>query len=387
MHMKEAQLIDTQYDDQINIADHIINGSIEIRSIEAFKEILKRFPDNWALLKMYAEMLQKKGLPEEALKTYANASKNSLEANKVLEAITYKILQWRIAKPEKLEAQKELTEIKKNIGEDTPLQIIFGNLSFQEIIAIFSQIEIVNYTAGKVIKKIGDIEDNLYFVVSGTLKDSFFLTIENDEKIYRKPTIYRTENDFFGDIYPFDRENKCKSYIESMEQVVLIRITRKKLFAICQKYQKIELALMDLFNIRSKIDVGDSHAKLRRSQRFQLMLSLNLIVYPKASSKKTINLNGFTSDISISGMCYILDDESYKLSLNNPTFSQTLQNAQVQINLSVESLSLTVKGRVAWKREVSFEGRKTLSLGISFETLSPKIKGMLISLFNGLKNM
>ena len=45
---------------------------------------------------MYAEMLQKKGLPEEALKTYANASKNSLEANKVLEAITFKILQWRI---------------------------------------------------------------------------------------------------------------------------------------------------------------------------------------------------------------------------------------------------------------------------------------------------
>jgi CRP-like cAMP-binding protein len=385
--MKEAQLIDTQYDDQINIADHIINGSIEIRSIEAFKEILKRFPNNWALLKMYAEMLQKKGLPEDAVKTYANASKNSLEANKVLEAITFKILQWRIAKPEKLEAQKELAEIKKNIGEDTPLHIIFGNLSFQEIIAIFSQIEIENYTAGKVIKKIGDIEDNLYFVVSGTLKDSFFLTIENDEKIYRKPTIYRTENDFFGDIYPFDRENKCKSYIESMEQVVLIRITKKKLFAICQKYQKIELALMNLFNIRSKIDVGDPQAKLRRSQRFQLMLSLNLIVYPKASSNKTINLNGFTSDISISGMCYILDDESYKLSLNNPTFSQTLQNAQVQINLSVESLSLTVKGRVAWKREVSFEGRKTLSLGISFETLSPKIKGMLISLFNGLKNM
>ena len=79
--MKEAQLIETQYEDHINIADHIINGSIEIRSIEAFKEILKRFPNNGALLKMYAEMLQKQGLSEEAVRTYAKASKNSLAAN------------------------------------------------------------------------------------------------------------------------------------------------------------------------------------------------------------------------------------------------------------------------------------------------------------------
>ena len=384
--MKEAHLIRNQDDDHINIADHIINGSIEIRSVEAFKEILKRFPNNSALIKMYAEMLQKKGLPEEAVKTYAKAAKDSLKAKKILESIVFKLLQWRITTPDTLEAQKEIADLKKNMGQDTPIEIIFGELTFQEIIAIFARIEIEHYTAGNEIRKIGDIEEYLYFVVSGTLKDSIFLTIENEEKIYRKPTIYLTENDFFGDIFPFENENKCRSYIESMEQVVLIKISKKKLMAICQKYHRIELALMDLFNIRSEIDASDSPAKLRRSQRFQLTLSLKLIVYPRPSSKKTINLNGFTSDISISGMCYILDEESYKLSLNNPTFSQALQNAQVQINLSVESLSLNVKGRVAWKREVSFEGRKTLSLGISFEALSPKLKGMLISLFNGLKS-
>jgi len=387
MHTQKPQLINNQYDDQINIADHIINGSIEIHSIETFKGIIKRYPDNWVLLRIYADMLQKKGLNDTAAKSYAKASKHSLKANKILEFIVLKLLQWRISPPKKLEAQRVMAELKRNMDRGTPLETIFSKLSFQEMIAILSRFEIVHFPAGQVIKRLGDLEDNLYFVVSGTLRDSIFLTIENNEKIYRKPTLYLSENDFFGDIYPFEKENKCKSYIESMKQVVLIKISQTKLIQVCQKYPKIEFGLMDLFKIRTKVCKSDSPAKLRGSQRFQLTLNLNLMVYPKTSPRESINLNGLTSDISISGMCFILDEKSYNLSLNDAPFSDTIYDAKAQINLSVESLALNVAGIVAWSREISFEGRKTLALGIQFETLSPKWKGILIALFNGIKRI
>jgi hypothetical protein len=111
---------------------------------------------------------------------------------------------------------------------------------------------------------------------------------------------------------------------------------------------------------------------------------LNLVVNSKTSTKESIYLNGFTSDISIGGLRFNLDEQSYNLSLTNAAFSDTVGNANVQINISVEGMSLNFMGRVEWLREVSFEGRKTLALGIQFENLPPKLKGLLVALFNGL---
>ena len=384
MTAKKAQLANNQDNSQINIADHIISGAIEIRSIEAFKGILKRFPNNWNLLRMYADMLQKNGLVDEAVKSYEKAAKHSFEANKILEFIVLKLMQWRLSPPKKVDAKRVVVALKKNMGQEIPLKKIFDKLSFEEIIAILSRFEVVHISAGEVIRKIGDLDDSLYFVVSGTLRDSIFLAIENKEKIYRKPTIYLNENDFFGDIYPFDKENKFKSYVEAVEQTVLLKICKTKLTKLYQEYSAIEFGLMNLLKVRKNVKDGDSPAKLRRSQRFQLALGISLAVYPKASTEESIILNGFTRDISISGLSFIMDEESYRLSLNNSTFSDTIHKAEVQISLSAEGLTLNFKGRVAWWREVSFEGRKTFALGINFESLSPNLKGLLIALFNGM---
>jgi CRP-like cAMP-binding protein len=333
---------------------------------------------------MYTEMLQEKGFTDTAARSYAEASERSLKANKILEFLVFKVLQWRISPPEKLEAKRVLAEIKRNMGQELPLNKIFNKLSHQEIIAFLSRFAFVYMPAGQVLKKIGDMEDSLYFVVSGTLRDSIFVPIENNEKVYRKPIIFLTENDFFGNIYPFEEEKKFKSYIESMDQVVLIKISRMKLIQLCQKYPKIESGLINLYQIRKNIDANDLFVNLRRSQRFILKRRLNLVVNSKTSTKESIYLNGFTSDISIGGLRFNLDEESYNLSLSNPAFSDMVGKADVQINISDEGMSLNFQGRVVWLREVSFEGRKTLALGIQFENLPPKLKGLLIALFNGL---
>ncbi|NIV99306.1 cyclic nucleotide-binding domain-containing protein, partial [Candidatus Saccharibacteria bacterium] len=78
--------------------------------------------------------------------------------------------------------------------------------------------------AGKVVKEIGDPEDHLFFIVSGRLKDSIYLTLQNERKVFRKPTLTLSENDYFGDIYPFNKEQRSQSYIETLEPVELVKI-------------------------------------------------------------------------------------------------------------------------------------------------------------------
>jgi hypothetical protein len=45
-----------------SIPDHIIDGTIVIDSVEAFKSILKQFPDDAHLLKAYSDFLAKNNL-------------------------------------------------------------------------------------------------------------------------------------------------------------------------------------------------------------------------------------------------------------------------------------------------------------------------------------
>ena len=57
-----------------SIPDHIIDGSIVIDSVEAFKSILKQYPENAALLKAYSDFLTKSNLFDLAAKSYGEAS-------------------------------------------------------------------------------------------------------------------------------------------------------------------------------------------------------------------------------------------------------------------------------------------------------------------------
>ncbi len=123
-------------------------------------------------------------------------------------------------------------------------------------------------------KKVGDLEDSLNFVISGSLKDSLYDTIDSRDKVYREPVLYFDENDYFGDIYPFDRDKKSNSYIETKSQVELLRISKEKLRKICTKYPKIEHGLLNLLKVRSKESVDNSRAKLRDIRRIHLKLEL-----------------------------------------------------------------------------------------------------------------
>ena len=69
-----SQITDQKVPGDKSIPDHIIDGSIVIDSVEAFKSILKQYPENASLLKAYSDFLTKSNLFDLAAKSYGEAS-------------------------------------------------------------------------------------------------------------------------------------------------------------------------------------------------------------------------------------------------------------------------------------------------------------------------
>jgi hypothetical protein len=48
------------------------------------------------------------------------------------------------------------------------------------------------------------------------------------------------------------------------------------------------------------------------------------------------------------------------------------------------TLLLKMSGKIAWRREAVHNGAKVLAIGMQFDEMSPKIRGLLFALFNSL---
>ena len=184
-----------------NTIEHIIEGSIAINSIELMHEILDKFPDNPELVRIYADLLLKNKMHDAAAKAYNRAAILFLNNGKMLPAIVAKISQWHIEMPSDQNVKTFLTELDSYLNKKLPIGHFFSKFTIHELKALCSLFENVRLPANQVVKEIGDPEDHLFFIVSGRLKDSIYLTLQNQRKVFRKPTLELAENDFFGDFF------------------------------------------------------------------------------------------------------------------------------------------------------------------------------------------
>lgn len=347
-------------------------------------EILTKFPVRPDLVRIYADLLLKNRMSEAAAKAYSRAAKLYLDTGKILPAIVSKIAQWQVEMPSDQNVQSFLAELNGSNNETLPLGHFFSKLSIQELKAFCSLFENMRLPSGHVVKQIGDSEDHLFFIVSGQLKDSIYLTLQNQRKVYRKPTMILAENDFFGDIYPFNKEHRSLSYVETLEPVELVRIPKEKLMRICRKYPNIELGIIDLLSIRSLNDSADPSDEIRKETRHKFTLRLQLEIYPEHSPDRVIRLEGDSEDISIGGMSIIIDSTAAADSAAGSSLDKSIPNARINVCVLTHTLLLKISGRIIWRREVVCNGAKTLAIGMQFDEMSPKIRGLLFALFNSL---
>jgi CRP-like cAMP-binding protein len=385
--MSEPQTENTknQLIEDKSIPEHIIDGSIVIDSIEAFSSILKQFPDHPALLRKYADLLFRQELLDLAAKSYGEAARLYIDSGQMLQALVSKKQQWLIKPPSNKNIQRFLSALAQGNFRMTAPKMLFDKLSPKEMLALLSGFVRVRLFSGKLVQKAGDRGADLYFVVSGTLMDSIFPSLETKERVHRKPNIYLSEDDFFGEIYPFKKDQICQSDIKTVTQVELVKISRQKLMKLCREFPNIELALIDLFKIRLGPGASSASQMARKADRYQLPIKLNLELAPKDSSENPVIIDGYSSDISIGGICVVLNGKSDHMSNLLDSMSETTNNNQIRVSFPGETMELKVWGNIVWRHQIHFNGSKTLALGIQFEENSPKLRGMLFMFANTLE--
>lgn len=365
----------------ISVAEQIVDGSITISSIEEFKSILKIFPNDPALQKAYSTLLDKKRHAEAAAESYDKAAKLFIEAGKLLQAVDSKMLRWKIKPPTPQEAQLFYATLHQGNYYESPLKTFLHRLSYQELVAFVSKLIRLELSPGKMIKKAGDPENNLYFVVSGNLKETFFMPLrKGDDSLYRKRAALLTENQFFGDVYPLKEESRSTSYIETATRVELVRITKSNLIKICERYPNIEMGLIDLYNLRKKNDNGDVLPRVRKLGRHQLPFKINLHIFTDSNQQDPLIIEGYSRDVSIGGLCIILEGKYKSIA----AIHKNIKTARIEMSLPDEELVLKVSGDIVWSREFNWKKKKMVALGFRFKEMSPKLKGMFFMMADSM---
>jgi CRP-like cAMP-binding protein len=365
----------------ISIARHIVDGSITIDSVKEFRSILRIFPNDPALQRVYADLLVRKKTVAAAMASYRKAAILYIESGMMLQAIVCKILEWRLEAPTRLKARRFYQTLNGGKYHETPLNVFFNRLSFSEFAALASQMKRVRVTAGKMIKKIGEQEKFLYLIVAGSIKTTTLHPLAEGQEEPKKSKVYLTENDFFGDIYPFESDKISQSYVEATTATELIKISQTVLKRICKKFPNIELGIIDLLKARSNADDEEILRKVRQTDRQILPIKIDLQIYPGKSGDHPIVLDGYSRDVSIGGMCIVLDAGYAHV----PSMYRDIKNCRIQISMASEAMTISVLGKIVWSKEVVFEGEKSVALGIQYQNMTPKLCGLVVVFADLLK--
>ena len=276
----------------------------------------------------------------------------------------------------------DLARIKKAAYNETPVNAFFNKLKYQALVAILFPLVKIRLPAGRIVKKAGDEEKHLYFIVSGALRATNYQPVQaNGDTVYKKSAVHLSDNDFFGAVYPFEDKQLSKSYVESITQTELIKIPKINLMKVCVKHPQVEDLLIGLFGSQSGIEEKEDLRKDRIGDRQEIPLKVHLQIHPISNKEQPLSISGYSKDISIGGMCVVLNSEYRSIA----SFEDCIKDAAVQITLPAEELSLTVKGTVIWSRQINTGEEDTVALGMRFQEMSPKARGLLLGFANSLE--
>jgi CRP-like cAMP-binding protein len=357
-----------------SIVRNIIDGSLSIDSISEFESILKIFPNNPALQSVYADLLIKNNLIDAAAKAYRKAATLYIDSGMMLSAVLVKILEWRIFKPSSKQARPFYSILRKAAFDETPLNIFLNSLTYSEMAAVTIRMARVRLPEGRMIKKTGDVDNSLYFIAAGIVKAATFGPQSNEQGNSKDSTIYMSENEIFGDIFPLEEENVSQSDTETVTYVELGKITKPRLIEVCKKYPNVENALIKLFSDSSQSLRKTSIQEDRILDRQPLCIRMSLEIYRKGTDNYPLIFHGYSRDISVGGVGIVLNAEYHDIT----DIDEILKNSRIDVCFPSDAFSIKVPGTFVWSRKISFEGEKTLAVGMRFKEMTPKLRGMLL---------
>ncbi|MDJ0828848.1 MAG: cyclic nucleotide-binding domain-containing protein [Desulfobacterales bacterium] len=362
-----------QTENKRSIIKDIVDGSIRINSIKEFDSILNIFPDDPLLLRPYADLLARKKMPNAA-ETYRRTTQLFLDSGMVLQAVVSQIMEWRIAKPSQKKAWAFYSALHKTKSLRTPVHSFFARLTFPELIAVMIRLERFYLPAGQTVIKFGNVEDALYFIVSGSLGETTYHQLRRKDKDQRKTTIKLGINDYFGNIFPLGERKNSQSHVKTITNAELIKIRRISLLKISKKHPELDAVVKKLYQDRAEFIGHKSIPVPRQSFRHQVPCRVRLKIFPHQKNQQSVVFNAASKDISMGGVCVALDSRS----ANQIRFSLIGCNVRLQLSAPDQIVAISILGTIVWEKVISLDGKLTRALGIQFKEIPPKIRGFLV---------
>jgi hypothetical protein len=369
-------------DKQTSIVTRIIDGSITIDSVAELENLLKAFPNNPWLHRVFADLLKRDKSFYAAADEYGTAAGLFMKKNMTLQAIVSKILEWQILEPSNQDGKAFYLSLHRGGSKRTEVQNFFIKMRYPEIIAFMSELAPWHFPAGSMIKKFGDEENTLYFVLSGSLEETVYHRLKKGGKVQKKSTKNRGENDFFGDIYPFEKEKLSQSTVETITRVEFAKISKSSVMAICRKYPNVKLLVSGLYKTRWESGEEKFSWTVRRTVRHKLPTKVNLKIFKDELCKTPVHFDGFTENISLGGASVVLGS-NYETGHFDTLAGK---NVKLQIYLPIEFVNLSILGTTVWSKEVPLEGKTTAVVGIQFKDMSDADRRLLQGYRYGSEN-
>jgi len=370
------------------ILEHILDGSIVIDSVEVFGSVVKEFPEHPELLKLFADFLIAKGKGPSAVQHYSKASEIFFGQGRYLHAMVAKMLEWRLDRPSRETLLRFLSAVSVHPHDENSVNRFLQSLLPTELMALFSQFSCHRFSSGKTIRNIGEPETHLWFVLAGELKESYYQLIGhkpkfNKQRLQRRACRLLGQNHVFGDVFPFTEICISQGVIETTTYTEVIAISRRRLIQVCQKFPKVELGIMKLLQIRSETGADSPSGRVRRGERYGLQVNMTVEIHPTGAPGPAVVLNGSAHDLSISGVSFIPETNGAGPPDKLASMVKNLDHQRVRVAISSEALTMSIPGQIVRKRETMVNGSRTLSLGIQFDEVSPRVKGTFLAFAEG----
>ncbi len=353
---------------QSSIVKRIVEGSVTLDSVEDFKNIIEIFPDDPGVYRAYGDFLTQDKSFDVAIIAYRKACQLFIDLGMMLQAVVAKILEWRIVRPSHQEARNFHSTLKAAKLQESPLHKFIAQMTYSEMIAFVAKLVRLRFPAGDVVKSFGTIEDNVYFIVSGALKETTYRSIEEKEKGVKRSVDDLVENQFFGNIYPFEHNKQSESDVETITRVELVKISKNRLRRICNKYPNVELLVKALYEEQALSAEKESSPAVRKTIRHQLPTKVRIKIFPKEVEKSPLVFDGFTEDISLGGTCLVLS-ASYRI--DSPA-ELVGKNVKLEMSLPRVEENISILGTVAWGKKISHEGKTSSVVGIQFGEMNDR---------------
>jgi CRP-like cAMP-binding protein len=274
-------------------------------------------------------------------------------------------MEWHISGSSRRECRDLYTAIRE-VRSETPLNDFFCHMAYPELLAVVTHLEPLHLPPGTVVKNPGDVEEFLYFIVSGTVTETSRLTTGEGREIRREFSANSAEMNYFGDVYPLDEQKQFPSMIETVHNTELLKISKSQLMDLCEEHPKIEILLMRLAKAHRLLTEKRVSQKDRNAVRYHLQAQVDMKIFKSESNKSHLILKGFIQDISLGGACITLG-EKY---LTGSPAEIIGKSVKVLVNVPKVEVGLNLFGTIAWCREVLREGKTIVIAGIQFKDMT-----------------